>query len=67
MKTLTLEIRRHYGRTDLYPACDDSRLLATLMRGKCFSYTDLDILERLGHTFTFQFAGQPVGDPRKEI
>ena len=67
MQTLTLEIRKHYGRTDLYPSCEDSHLLAALMQGKCFAKPDLDILEALGYTFTFQFAGHPVGDPRKEI
>jgi len=64
MKTLTLDIRKHYGRADLYPACRASRLIAAIVQRKCLSYVDLDILEQLGYAITFTQDGHPATDPR---
>lgn len=49
---ITVEIKNVYGNQSVYPACDTSKLLATLAGTKTFTKNALDTIKRLGYTIT---------------
>lgn len=51
---LKLKKRKAYGHLRVYPDCETSKLLAELIGGTCFNDSALEILKRLGYTYTIK-------------
>lgn len=50
--TLTLQAAANYGRVQLYPACEQSKLLAKLAGTKTLTDGSLGLIEKLGYRIT---------------
>lgn len=50
MKQITVEIKNIYGNRMVYPACQESELLAKLAGAKTFTSQAMKILGDLGYT-----------------
>jgi hypothetical protein len=51
---LKLKKRKAYGHVRLYPDCETSKMLAELRGGTCFDEAALELLKRLGYTYTIK-------------
>tara|TARA_R110000796_G_scaffold3509_1_gene13651 strand:+ start:1303 stop:1518 length:216 start_codon:yes stop_codon:yes gene_type:complete len=51
MNILTVELKSIYGRDLIYPACDQSQLMAELLNVKTLSLFHIRKLRRLGYEF----------------
>jgi hypothetical protein len=45
---LTLEVRNQFGRQDIYPVCELSKILVELTGRGTFNRAEIDILKRAG-------------------
>ena len=51
MKTLTVEIKNHFGNERIYPVSDEAKLLARLVGSKTFTRESIALAKELGFSF----------------
>jgi hypothetical protein len=49
---ITLEVRNQFGRQDIYPACELSKILVQLTGRGTFNRAEIEILKRAGFDIT---------------
>ena len=55
---IKVTIKNTYGNELIYPACDNAKLLTSLLNSKTFTQRHIDILKLLG--YQFEHVAQPV-------
>jgi hypothetical protein len=59
---IVVQIKQVYGNDTVYPICTQAKLFAELLGQKTLTFTDLNIIKRLGFAVTqqpYQLKGQP--------
>jgi hypothetical protein len=65
--TIKLDYRRSYGHTRYYPACEVSKLLASLAGSPCFSSNRMETLRELARKLGFKIETQIATEGKDEI
>lgn len=51
---LLIKIKNVYGNETVYPVCENSQLMCELLKVQTFTERSINILKKLGYTFTVQ-------------
>lgn len=64
---LHIQTKNVYGNTLVYPACDKTRLFASLLRKKTFDAFDVETLQKLGYSFEIVNLKQTITNIFKNV